>query len=276
MTENAGLVLFGDVVGSRRDSVGSTAWLRDLVSELDEAYGEQRLAPFEFTQGDELQGLLSADADPLAAVLRAALGPAAAAVPLAIAAKAARARNKPRAAQRTRDVDLREGLCIGEFMSAHRVVATATPRVAASDSTHSHPAPSKQTVLGDGLLGVERAGRLITTDRRAPGKQAAVEPDEPDADRFHVTVFSPRTPPRRRRLCRTPVSVWKSAPTTGDRAMIRTSQPGWNEGAITLSASRSRLRTRFRTTAPPSLRPVDRPKRVSPRPVLRIRTTRRG
>ncbi|GEM_PF-2260388 len=57
--------------------------------------------------------------------------------------------------------------------------------------------------------------------------------------------------------------------------MIRTSQPGWNEGAITLSASRSRLRTLFRTTAPPSLRPVDRPKRVSSRPVLRIRTTSR-
>ena len=77
MDEVQGLVLFGDVVGSRKDSRGSTAWLRDLVSELDEAYGEQRLAPFEFTQGDELQGLLSADADPLAAVLRAALGPAA-------------------------------------------------------------------------------------------------------------------------------------------------------------------------------------------------------
>ena len=58
--------------------------------------------------------------------------------------------------------------------------------------------------------------------------------------------------------------------------MIRTSQPGWNEGAITLSASRILLRTLFRTTAPPSLRPVDRPKRVSSRPVLRIRTTRRG
>jgi hypothetical protein len=55
--------------------------------------------------------------------------------------------------------------------------------------------------------------------------------------------------------------------------MIRTSQPGWNEGAITLSASRSRLRTLLRTTAPPSLRPVERPKRVSSRPVLRIRTT---
>jgi hypothetical protein len=55
--------------------------------------------------------------------------------------------------------------------------------------------------------------------------------------------------------------------------MIRTSQPGWNEGAITLSASRSRLRTRFRTTAPPSLRPVESPKRVTSRSVRRIRTT---
>ena len=70
-----------------------------------------------------------------------------------------------------------------------------------------------------------------------------------------------------------PATVPKSAPMTGGRAMIRTSQPGWNEGAITLSASRSRLRTLFRTTAPPSLRPVDKPKRVSSRPVLRIRTT---
>jgi len=62
---------------------------------------------------------------------------------------------------------------------------------------------------------------------------------------------------------------------TGGRAMIRTSQPGWNEGAITLSASRSRLRTLFRTTAPPSLRPVESPKRVSSRSVRRTRTTSR-
>ncbi len=55
--------------------------------------------------------------------------------------------------------------------------------------------------------------------------------------------------------------------------MIRTSQPSWNEGAITLSASRSRLRTRFRTTAPPSLRPVESPKRVTSRSFRRTRTT---
>jgi hypothetical protein len=67
----------------------------------------------------------------------------------------------------------------------------------------------------------------------------------------------------------------KSDAMTGCRAMIRTSQPGWNEGAITLSASRSRLRTRFRTTAPPSLRPVENPKRVTSRSVRRIRITSR-
>lgn len=75
MTETRGLILFGDVVASRRDSVASTAWLRELVAELDAAYGPDRLAPFGFTQGDELQGLLAPGADPLTAVLRAALEP---------------------------------------------------------------------------------------------------------------------------------------------------------------------------------------------------------
>ena len=42
----------------------------------------------------------------------------------------------------------------------------------------------------------------------APGEKAAVELDEPDADRFHVTVRPPRTPPRRRRFCSAPASVW--------------------------------------------------------------------
>jgi RNA polymerase sigma factor (sigma-70 family) len=74
MTEHPGLVLFGDVVGSRRDSSGSTAWLRDLVAELDAVYGERRLSRFGFTQGDELQGLLAPAADPFTAVLYAALG----------------------------------------------------------------------------------------------------------------------------------------------------------------------------------------------------------
>ena len=71
------IVLFGDVIRSRRDATGSTTWLRTLALELEDAYpAESRLADFEFTQGDEIQGLLRPDADPVAAVLRAWLHPA--------------------------------------------------------------------------------------------------------------------------------------------------------------------------------------------------------
>ena len=70
-----GTVLFGDVVASRRDP-GSTAWLRALCGDLDAAYPRaERLAPFAFTQGDEVQGLLAPGVDPFGAVLRAALEP---------------------------------------------------------------------------------------------------------------------------------------------------------------------------------------------------------
>ena len=69
-----GTVIFGDVVRSRRDASGSTAWLRSLKTEFDEAVPPAgRLAAFEFTQGDELQGLLAPGVDPFAVVLRAGL-----------------------------------------------------------------------------------------------------------------------------------------------------------------------------------------------------------
>ncbi len=72
----AALVVFGDVIRSRRDSARATAWLRTLSAELTDAYApDERLAAFEFTQGDELQGLLAPSADPTRVVLRAALHP---------------------------------------------------------------------------------------------------------------------------------------------------------------------------------------------------------
>ena len=71
-----GIVIFGDVVRSRRDAAGSTAWLRTLAAELDTAVpAANRLAEFEFTQGDELQGLLAPGIDPFGAILRAGLHP---------------------------------------------------------------------------------------------------------------------------------------------------------------------------------------------------------
>ncbi|HET7029995.1 MAG TPA: hypothetical protein VFI34_05755 [Candidatus Limnocylindrales bacterium] len=72
----AAQVLFGDVIRSRRDAPTATKWLRTLSAELTRAYpDDERLARFEFTQGDEIQGLLSPSADPLRAVLRGALHP---------------------------------------------------------------------------------------------------------------------------------------------------------------------------------------------------------
>ena len=72
------LVLFGDVIRSRHDAPAATDWLRILAADLNATYADgERLAPFEFTQGDELQGLLAIDANPLTAVLRGTLHPAA-------------------------------------------------------------------------------------------------------------------------------------------------------------------------------------------------------
>jgi hypothetical protein len=67
-----GVVLFGDVVGSRA-SWRAADWLRALRDELDDVYRGERVAGFEFTQGDEVQGLLLPSADPLEAVVRASL-----------------------------------------------------------------------------------------------------------------------------------------------------------------------------------------------------------
>ena len=70
------LVLFGDVIRSRREPLAATAWLRTLTADLTRVYADgERLAPFEFTQGDELQGLLPTTADPTRAILRASLHP---------------------------------------------------------------------------------------------------------------------------------------------------------------------------------------------------------
>jgi hypothetical protein len=86
----------------------------------------------------------------------------------------------------------------------------------------------------------------------------------------------PITPPLVRRRRRASVNVRWSEPMIAGLAMINTSQPGRSAGLIALSASRSRRRTRFRTTADPSTLPVARPKRVAPRSVRRIRAASSG
>jgi hypothetical protein len=71
--EDFGIVLFGDVVRSRDEPLAATAWLEQLCIRLDQSYAGQTLASFEFTQGDEIQGLVADSADPFRAVLDATL-----------------------------------------------------------------------------------------------------------------------------------------------------------------------------------------------------------
>lgn len=69
-----GVVVVGDVVKSRRHA-GTGRWLERLCADLDAAYDGQLMGSFDFTQGDELQGLLQPSADPFVAVLCGALEP---------------------------------------------------------------------------------------------------------------------------------------------------------------------------------------------------------
>ncbi|MGD0018308.1 MAG: SatD family protein [Candidatus Limnocylindrales bacterium] len=157
-----GLVLFGDVIGSRKDRPGSTAWLRDLVSELDEAYGDQRLALFGFTQGDELQGLLDPDADPLVAVLRAALGPAARPIRWACIAGPVDAGEGP-ATQRTGPAFLaaRDAIDAARAGHDHLVIRTGRPE---ADELLAGMTPALADLL-EGLTARQRAvARLALID----------------------------------------------------------------------------------------------------------------
>ena len=75
MNSSRAIVVFGDVIQSRADPAGSSAWLRALCADLQAAVGADGVAAFGFTQGDELQALLRPDADPIGLVLRAAFAP---------------------------------------------------------------------------------------------------------------------------------------------------------------------------------------------------------
>lgn len=99
-SEGRAIVIIGDVVRSRRAPAAAGDWLRRLTRDLNEAYGSQRLAPFAFTQGDELQGLLRVEADPLRAVLLAGLDPAGLDMRWAVAAGAV-ATGRGRATERS-------------------------------------------------------------------------------------------------------------------------------------------------------------------------------
>ncbi len=72
-TPAVGIVVIADVIGSRANYARSSTALAGLARDLNRHYEDERVARFDYTQGDELQGVLKASADPFSAVLLPAL-----------------------------------------------------------------------------------------------------------------------------------------------------------------------------------------------------------
>ncbi len=159
MTEDNAIVLFGDATDSRRDSARAARRLRALASTLDEKYSGERLARFGFTQGDELQGLLAATADPFRAILVAALTEAGLPLRWAIAAGPVDRGSGP-ATQRTGPAFLAAREALGEARARRQglVVVTGEPT---TDAILADTAPLLPILL-EGLTERQRQiARLI-------------------------------------------------------------------------------------------------------------------
>jgi hypothetical protein len=158
-----GIVLFGDVIESRRSGGLAGAGLRTLAAELDAAYADERLARFGFTQGDELQGLLPPTADPFRAVLLAALRPEPIALRWAIAGGPIDPGRGP-ATQRTGQafVRAREALTSARARRDDLVATTGDPD---ADDLLADLAPLLAVLLGDLSDRQRLLARLLLVER---------------------------------------------------------------------------------------------------------------
>jgi len=171
------IVLFGDVIRSRRNATASTTWLRTLTAELTGVWpAEAQLAPFEFTQGDELQGLLAPGADPLLAVLHASLHPDRNPMRWVIVAGEIDPGTGP-ATQRTGPAFLRarDRLAEASKRGDNLLISSGDPR---TDSLLDRLAPLLAELLGDLTKRQVAIGRLLVIEGL---RQSEV------ADRLHVS-----------------------------------------------------------------------------------------
>lgn len=162
-----GIVLFGDVAGSRGDGAAAASWLRHLVAELNGAFDRERLAPFEFTQGDEIQGLLLPTADPFEAVLRSSLARRARPMRWVVVCGEVEPGRGP-ATQRTGPAFLRARAAL-ERARVRRDDLTVLSGDVPADELLADVAPSLAAFLADLTDRQREIGRLIVIDglRRA-------------------------------------------------------------------------------------------------------------
>jgi hypothetical protein len=181
-----GTVVFGDVVDSRRDP-GSSDWLRALCADLDALYPrEARLAPFGFTQGDEIQGLLAPGADPFPALLHAALAPDARAVRWAFVAGEVEPGTGP-ATERTGPAFLAARDAIARA-KAHRDGLVAITGDAGTDERLADLGPLLPALLEELTPRQREVARLILLDARRRSEAA----EELHVSRATVSVIADR------------------------------------------------------------------------------------
>ncbi|HLY13944.1 MAG TPA: sigma factor-like helix-turn-helix DNA-binding protein [Candidatus Limnocylindrales bacterium] len=199
MNSTRAIVVFGDVIHSRTDPAGSSAWLRALCARLQAAFAPDVLAEFGFTQGDELQGLLRPGGDPVGVVLRAALAPDARPMRWAIAIGAVEAGRGP-ATQRTGEAFIAARAALDETRrrrTSLRIV-TGDPAVDALlddlgpvlGSALEALSPTQRRVAGmilvDGLRRSEVADRLGVS--RATVSVAATRGGVPSLERLSRAI----------------------------------------------------------------------------------------
>jgi hypothetical protein len=181
-----GIVLFGDVIASRRSAGRASGDLRALARALDAAFAGQRLARFGFTQGDELQGLLAPGADPFVAILIASLRPPRVPLRWAIAAGAIDPGRGP-ATQRTGEafVRAREALVRARTGRDDLVVVTADPP---TDALLDDVAPLLAVLLRDLSERQRLLARLLLLD----GLRQADAAERLGVSRATVSVLADR------------------------------------------------------------------------------------
>ncbi len=155
------IVLFGDVVDSRRDP-GASDYLRALRDELDAAYPAERYARTGFTQGDEIQVLLQPGADPFLAVLRAALRPDARHLRWAAVAGSVEAGSGP-ATEWTGPAFHRARALLAQAKANRHGLLAATGD-AASDELLADLAPLLPALLAELTARQREVGRLLLVD----------------------------------------------------------------------------------------------------------------
>lgn len=181
-----GTVLVADVVASRTDPGQSVRWLRTLGTALDELYGDQRLARFDFTQGDELQGLIRTDADPFRAIRLAMLHPRA--MPTRWVAQAGRIHpGSGPATQRTGDAFVAARALLGEVrrQRVSLLAATGDPR---ADRLLEAVTPVLGLLIGD----LTDRQRTVAWSLLVEGKRQAEVADALDIRRATVSIMASR------------------------------------------------------------------------------------